>query len=72
MTTDKDYQKALEFAIAQCWADGERHIDILESGVEVYAYKHPQGVAWGINRAEDGFNIRGGIRKEDGSDEAVK
>jgi len=71
MSADAAYQTALEFAIAQCWADGGRYSQILDDGTEVYACGPGDGVAWGVNRAGDGFNIKRGIRKEDGTDVAV-
>jgi hypothetical protein len=71
MSADQDYQADLEFAIAQCWADGEHHSKVLADGKGVYAYKHTDGIAWGVNDAATGFNIRRGIRKEDGTDIAV-
>jgi hypothetical protein len=39
-------------------------------GAEVYAYPHPRGVAWGIND-QTGVNILRGVRRPDGTDEAV-
>jgi hypothetical protein len=71
MTAEQAYQKELEFVIAKCWADGFRHSTELPDGAEVYAYTHHRGVAWGINDAEHGQNIRRGIRLEDGTDIAV-
>ena len=71
MSADESYQTALEFVIAQCWADGERHSEVLPDGIEVYAYAHPQGVAWGVNDAARNFNVKRGIRKDDGTDVAV-
>jgi hypothetical protein len=67
----ESYQTDLEFAIAQCWADGERHSSTVADGKEVYAYKHQDGVAWGVNDALTGFNMKRGIRREDGTDVAV-
>jgi hypothetical protein len=71
MSANESYQTALEFVIAQCRADGERHSKTLEDGTEVYAYPHRQGVAWGVNDGEHGFNVKRGIRTEDGTDIAV-
>jgi hypothetical protein len=71
MSADESYQEALEFAIAQCWADGERHSRTLDDGTEVYAHVHKQGIAWGVNDGQTGFNVKRGIRKDDGTDIAV-
>jgi hypothetical protein len=40
-------------------------------GTEAYAYIHPRGIAWGLNAAGTGVNILRGIRRPDGTDEAV-
>ena len=71
MSANETYQIDLEFVIAQVLAHGWRHSKTLEDGTEVYAYPHPQGVAWGVNSAADGFNLRRGVRKADGTDIAV-
>jgi hypothetical protein len=72
MSAEEAYQTDLEFVIAQCWADGQHHSKILDDGTEVYAYPHKQGVAWGVQGATHGYNVKRGIRgKEDGSDIAV-
>ncbi len=39
MTTKPDYQTALEFVIAQCWADRSRNSKTFPDGTEVYAYR---------------------------------
>jgi hypothetical protein len=38
---------------------------------EVYAYPHSRGIAWGINAAGTGLNILRGVRRPDGTEEAV-
>ena len=39
-------------------------------GSEAYAYPHPRGIAWGVND-QTGVNILRGVRRPDGTDEAV-
>jgi hypothetical protein len=72
MTTEPHYTKDLEFVIAQVWADGSSHSKLCDDGkTEVYAYKHVQGVAYGVNGGPNGFNILRGVRKADGDDVMV-
>jgi hypothetical protein len=71
MSADQSYTAELEFVIGQVWLDGERHSETAEDGTEVYAYLHADGVAWGVNRAGDGCNVRRGIRTPQGVDIAV-
>ena len=41
-------------------------------GAECYAYPKLVGhIAWGVSAAETGFNILRGIRRPDGTDEAI-
>ena len=54
-------QAAVEQAISQVRQHGERQTVSLPDGSEAYAYPHAHGIAWGFNRASDGFNIARGI-----------
>jgi hypothetical protein len=71
LSADQSYQAALEFVIGQVWLDGQHHRETIEDGTEVYAYLHADGVAWGVNRAGDGFNVKRGIRTPEDVDIAV-
>ena len=61
------YSAAIEAAIAK--AKAIRDLGTVEAfdGAECYAYR----VAWGVNAADTGVNILRGVRRPDGTDEAV-
>jgi hypothetical protein len=66
------YSAAIEAAIAK--AKAIRDLGTVEApdGAECYAYPHTEGrVAWGVNAAETGVNILRGVRRPDGTDEAI-
>ena len=63
MSAAELYQKELEFAISQCWADGALHSKVLKDGIEVHAAPHKNRVEWSVKVA-----VKRGIRSEDGSD----
>ena len=63
-------ERAIEEAIEKVKLSGEREFVRLSDGSEAYAYRHPRGVAWGLN-AKSGMNTRRGIRRPSGRDEAV-
>jgi hypothetical protein len=67
----KRYLATIEAAISQAGAMRERVTVEAEDGSEAYAYPHTRGIAWGVNAAETGVNILRGVRRPDGSDEAV-
>ncbi len=67
----KRYSSTIEEAINQAKATQERVTVEAEDGSEVYAYPLQGRVAWGVNAAETGVNILRGIRRSDGTDEAV-
>jgi hypothetical protein len=53
---------AIQQVIELVRQNGEHQTVTLADGSEVYAYPHARGVAWGVNRAGDGFNIARGVR----------
>ena len=66
------YSAAIEAAIAK--AKAIRDLGTVEApdGAECYAYPHTEGrVAWGVNAARTGVNILRGVRRPDGTDEAI-
>ena len=65
------YSAAIEAAIAKARASRDLRTVEAFDGAEVYAYPHPQGIAWGVNAAETGVNILRGVRRPDGADETV-
>jgi hypothetical protein len=67
----KRYSDTIEAAIAK--AKGSRDLGTVEAfdGAEAYAYPHQRGIAWGVNAAGTGVNILRGVRRPDGTDEAV-
>jgi hypothetical protein len=65
------YSAAIEAVIVDATASRERETVKAADGAEVYAYPHPEGIAWGVNAAETGANILRGVRRPDGADEAV-
>jgi hypothetical protein len=67
----KRYLATIEAAIAKAKATHERAMAEAPDGTEVYAYPHRDGIAWGVNAAGTGANILRGIRRPDGSDEAM-
>ena len=59
-------------AIAKAKAWREIVTVIADDGAEAYAYQKPEGrIAWGVNAPGTGVNVLRGIRRPDGSDEAV-
>ena len=70
MTIKERYRAAIEEVIAKAKAKWSRESLTTAGGMEIYAYPHPAGIAWGINAAETGVNILRGIRRPDGADEA--
>jgi hypothetical protein len=68
----KRYFDTIEKAIGQAKAIHDLCTVEAFDGAEAYAYPHKQGaIAWGVNAAGTGFNILRGIRRSDGTDEAV-
>jgi hypothetical protein len=65
------YSAAIEAAIANAKASRERETVKAADGAEVYAYPHPEGIAWGVNAVGTGDNILRGVRRPDGQDEGV-
>ena len=65
------YSAAIEAAIADAKASRERETVKAADGAEVYAYPHPEGIAWGVNAVGTGDNILRGVRRPDGQDEGV-
>jgi len=66
------YGAAIEAAIANAKAWREIVTVIADDGAEAYAYQKPEGpIAWGVNAPGTGVNVLRGIRRPDGSDEAV-
>jgi hypothetical protein len=64
-------RRDIEAAISKAKAIRERVAVEAEDGVEIYAYPALHGrIAWGIND-QTGVNILHGIRRPDGTDEAV-
>jgi len=70
MTIKERYRAAIEEVIAKAKEKWSRESLTTAGGVEIYAYPHPAGIAWGVNAAETGVNILCGIRRPDGADEA--
>src|SRR5271157_3865773 len=70
MTIKERYRAAIEEVIAKAKAKWSRESLTTAGGVELYAYPHPAGIAWGVNAPETGVNILCGIRRPDGADEA--
>ncbi len=67
----KRYSSTIEEAISQAKAMQERVTVEMHDGAEAYAYPHQRGIAWGVNAAGTGVNILRGVRRPDGTDEAV-
>ena len=67
----KRYSDAIERAIAAAGHLRERVAVEATDGTEAYAYPHPRGIAWGLNAPGTGVNILRGIRRPDGTVEAV-
>jgi hypothetical protein len=66
------YSASIEVAITKARAMHDRATVAAPDGAEVYAYPHGKGrIAWGVNAAGTGVNILRGVRRPDGSDEAV-
>lgn len=65
------YSAIIERAIADASRMRERVTVEAEDGAEAYAYPHQRGIAWGVNAAQTGVNVLRGIRRPDGSDEAL-
>ncbi len=57
----RDQQNAVLRAIEAARNHGEHKTVLLPDGGEAYAYPHARGVAWGYNRASDGFNVARGV-----------
>ena len=70
ITLKARYGGAIEAAIGKAKASRERETVSASDGAEAYAYPHPRGIAWGVN-ASDGLNLLRGVRRPDGSDEAM-
>jgi hypothetical protein len=70
-TLEEGYSDTIEAAITQAGATRERVTVKAKDGAEAYAYPHPRGIAWGVNALQSGGNILRGVRRPDGSDEAV-
>lgn len=64
--TKQHYAADIDAAINKARESGSRE-SLMVGDVEIYAYPHRDGVAWGLNAA-DGKNILGGIRTPDGTD----
>jgi len=69
------YGEAVEEAIRLARATGERQTVLAPGGAEAFAYPvlptfacPTGGIAWGLNSAEDSFNVWRGIRRPDGKD----
>ena len=67
----KRYSDTIEAAIARAKQTEGRVTVKAQDGAEAYAYPHSRGIAWGVNAAETGVNILRGVRRSDGTDEAV-
>ena len=66
------YSDTIEAAIALAIARCERITVEAPDGAEVYAYPRQGGtIAWGVSAAGSGVRILRGIRRPEGSDEAV-
>ena len=57
MAQAEERYEAIDKAVEACKLSGEQETIGLRKGGEVYAYKHPNGIAWGVN-SETGVNIR--------------
>jgi hypothetical protein len=71
ITLKARYGGAIEAAIGKAKASRQRETVSASDGAEVYAYPNTRGIAWGVNDASAGFNLLRGIRRPDGTDEAV-
>jgi hypothetical protein len=71
ITLKARYAGAIEVAITKAMAMRDRATLAAPDGAEVYAYPHARGIAWGINAAGTGVNLLRGIRRPDGTDEAM-
>jgi hypothetical protein len=67
----KRYSDTIERAIVEAGRLRERVTVEATDGTEAYAYPHTRGIAWGVNAVGNGVNILRGVRRPDGSDEAV-
>jgi hypothetical protein len=66
------YSREIEDAIALARFSRSRATVTATDGTEAYAYPKPEGrIAWGVNAPQTGVNVLRGIRRPDGSDEAV-
>ena len=66
------YSTAIEAAIAKAKASRDLVTVPAFDGAEAYAYPKPGNrIGWGVNAAGSGFNVVRGVRRPDGSDEAV-
>ena len=73
MTTKQRYHHELEEVIAKAKVWREVVIVTANDGAEIYAYARPEGrIAWGVNAAQTGANILRGVRRPDGTNEAVR
>jgi hypothetical protein len=70
ITLKARYGGAIEAAIGKAKAMRDHATVAASDGAEVYAYPHPRGIAWGVND-QTGVNVLRGVRRPDGTDEAV-
>jgi hypothetical protein len=70
ITLKAHYGAAIETAIGKAKAMRDRATVAASDGAEVYAYPHREGIAWGVTD-QTGVNLLRGIRRPDGTDEAV-
>ena len=67
----KRYSDTIEAAISKARATRDCAAVAAPDGAEVYAYPKSEGrIAWGVNTVTD-VNILRGVRRPDGSDEAI-
>jgi hypothetical protein len=72
ITLKARYGAAIEVAIAKAKAIRDLATVAASDGAECYAYPKPHGmIAWGVNAAQTGVNVLRGVRRPDGTDEAV-
>ena len=64
--TKKHYSAAIDAAIAKTRESGERET-VMVGDVEIYAYRHKDGVAFGVN-GPNGVNVYRAIRTPDNRD----
>ena len=64
--TKQRYAADIDAAIEKARASGERE-SVMVGDVEIYAYPHRDGIAWGLNNPQ-GVNVLRGIRTSGGKD----